>query len=713
MSVSVSQDNLLSCLKESGLLSGEEFDRAARALLSSSDTIGESPAQKLVDAGLLTPFQMEAVSRGAFSELRIGNYDVLDRLGAGGMGTVFKARHRRMKRIVALKVLSRAMAQDATFLQRFQREVETIARLSHPNIVMAFDADEAEAGPFLVMEFVNGPDLTSVVQKQGALNVSMAVECILQAARGLEYAHGQGIIHRDIKPANLMRDASGVVKVTDLGLARFSALAGGPGQSPGSAITQAGGIVGTVDYMPPEQSLDPGSIDHRADIYSLGATLHYLLFGQPPYQGASLMATLLKHREAPIPSLTQARKDVPAELDAVFRRMEAKVPADRYQTMTEVVGALESVQDILARRVAETIEESGVGGQESGQPSHTSGEPKTGVYSPSQEPATGVWESSASAGRETTLVAAQADTAQTIVPETPAPSSVSTADLKVVLVEPSRTQSGIIRKYLQGQGVKEVIAAASGQEALAAVGTERPHAVVSALHLPDMTGVQLAQKIRGQINAGSAASPTPPPGFVLISSESESSQAGTLSGCGKAVLLQKPFTPEKLVEALKVVISPVSEITKSVAAPSESGKATPCDAELAPAAKSKLGLLRVLIVDDSSPARLHIRGVLEGLGLMKFVEAPDGARAVAAVAKDVFDLIVTDYNMPYMDGRGLVAFLKQNPATASVPIIMVTTETNPNKLESVRQLGVTVCDKSFQRDVVRKIIDQLTGGSHE
>jgi serine/threonine protein kinase/DNA-binding response OmpR family regulator len=652
---------------------------------------------------------MEAVSRGAFSELRIGNYDVLDRLGAGGMGAVFKARHRRMKRIVALKVLSRTMAQDATFLQRFQREVETIARLSHPNIVMAFDADEAEAGPFLVMEFVNGPDLASVVQKQGPLNVSAAVECILQAARGLEYAHGQGIIHRDIKPANLMRDASGVVKVTDLGLARFSALAGGTGATPSGAITQAGGIVGTVDYMPPEQSLDPGGIDHRADIYSLGATLHYLLFAQPPYQGASLMATLLKHREAPIPSLTEARKDVPAELDAVFRRMEAKAPADRYQAMTEVVGALESVRDVLARRISDAIGEPGGGDQGAGQTSQTSGEPPTEVYSPPQEPPTGVWEGSAGpVSPETTLVAAHADTAQTIVPKTSVPSSMSTPVLKVVLVEPSRTQSGIIRKYLQGQGVKDVIAVASGQEALEAVGSERPHAVVSALHLPDMTGVQLAQQIRGQFSAGGPASSTPAPGFVLISSESESSQAGTLSSCGKAVLLQKPFTPEKLVEALRVVTPSVSEAAR--AGSTEPQAILRSDTGLTAAAKSKLGLLRVLIVDDSSPARLHIRGVLEQLGLTKFVEAADGARAVAAVAKDAFDLIVTDYNMPYMDGRGLVAFLKQNPATASVPIIMVTTETNPAKLEAVRQLGVTICDKSFQRDVVRKIIEPMVDG---
>jgi serine/threonine protein kinase/CheY-like chemotaxis protein len=686
VSVGITRESFLDRLKESGILSDSELDRAinSASTLDSNDPSRSSLGQSLVDGGVLTGFQIDAIGRGAYAELRIGNYDVLDRLGAGGMGAVFKARHRRMKRIVALKVLSRTMAQDTTFLQRFQREVETIAQLTHPNIVMAFDADEAEAGPFLVMEFVNGADLASLVQKQGPFSVSAAVDCILQAARGLEYAHRQNIIHRDIKPANLMRDVSGVVKVTDLGLARFSALVGG-GASGG--ITQAGGIVGTVDYMPPEQSLDPGGIDHRADIYSLGGTLHYLLFGQPPYQGQTLMATLLKHREAPIPSLCESRKDVPIELDAIFRRMEAKTPADRYQTMTEVVGALETVLAILARSEGSEVRGLGleVRSQESGVRSQESGEPPTEDYRPALEPATGVWQESASMSPETTMVTtSQADTAQTIVPgqPTPPPLAVSVCK-KVILVEPSRAQSGIIRKYLQGQGVQNVVAVGSGQEALKTLDNDRPDAVVSALHLPDMNGVELGQRIHSQSKGHG-------PGFVLISSEAESSEAGTLSKCGKAVLLHKPFTPEKLAEALKVVITPVG------AAPA--------------AGKSKLGQLRVLIVDDSAPARLHIRGVLEGLGLSKFVEAADGARAVAAAAKDTFDLIVTDYNMPYLDGRGLITFLKENPATTSVPIIMVTTETDPGKLQAVRQLGVTICDKSFQRDVVQKIIHQMIGG---
>src|SRR5262245_180725 len=340
IAMKLTRDEFLQNLNDSDLFSRDELKRILEFVAESRPPDGEAVAQKLISAGTLTPFQAVAIREARFQELVIGNYEVLDRLGAGGMGRVYKARHRRMKRVVALKVLARSVDQSKTFVQRFQREVETVARLSHPNIVIAHDADEAQIGPFLVMEFVNGRDLAAAVLERGPLAIEEAVECILQAARGLHYAHSQGIIHRDIKPANLLRDGTGVVKVADLGLARCNDAIEPPAEA--SALTQTDMIIGTVDFMSPEQTLGLKNLDHRADIYSLGCTLHYLLIGRPPYVGR-LLEILLKHRETPIPSLCATRGDVPATLDQIFQRMVAKRPEDRFDSMAEVVRALEAL----------------------------------------------------------------------------------------------------------------------------------------------------------------------------------------------------------------------------------------------------------------------------------------------------------------------------------------------------------------------------------
>jgi serine/threonine protein kinase len=648
----LSVQEFLDCLKTSGLVSTDEIDQAERVALDASGN-GLSLAQALISLGVLTPYQAESICKREQAELRIGNYDVLDRLGAGGMGTVFKARHRRMKRIVALKVLSRTLAKDNSFVQRFQREVEMIACFTHPNIVMAYDADEAEVGHFLVMEYVDGQDLASLLETQGPLSVSVAVNCILQAARGLEYAHSQGVIHRDIKPANLLRDTTGTVKVTDLGLARLSKVAS---VEAAGAITQAGSILGTVDYMPPEQAMGTTEIDHRADIYSLGATFHFLLLKRPPYQGESLMATMFKHKLAPIPSLAIARPDVPAEVDAIFQRMMAKDPADRFKTMSDVVQTLEAIAASFSDPIT-------IGSSPLANPQPTFAERP----------------SSPRINYLDTSLTTTATAAETTCSRHPASSGgPRSMSLKVLLVEPSRTLSGIIRKYLQVEGVGNIITAVSGQEALQAVRAERPDTIVSALHLPDMTGVELAQHVRAEAKAAA-------PGFVLISSEADNSDVGSLSNFSQTVIVKKPFSSEQLLDALRLV--------------SNSSQ---------PDSSKHRGKLRVLIADDSAAARLHVRNVLTGIRTAHFVEVADGAQAVAAVAREPFDLIVTDYNMPFMDGRGLVGYLKQNPATAPVPIIMVTTETDPTKLEAVRRLGVAaICDKSFQIEIVRKVIDEL------
>src|SRR5262249_14034809 len=383
-------------------------------------------AAELVAAGKLTRYQADAVLSRRFGDLRIGNYEILDRLGAGGMGTVFKARRRRMKRVVALKVLSREVVGTEQFAHRFQREVETIARLSHPNIVRPFDADEDEAGPFLVMEFVNGRDLASEVTTGGPLPVADAVDRILQAARGLDYAHSRGIVHRDIKPGNLLRDADGVVKVADLGLARISGPSAGPGGQ--TSLTQAGSIFGTVDYMSPEQAVDSGTVDHRADISSLGCTLHFLLTGHPPYQGGSIMAVMLKHRDAAIPDLRGTRPDIPPELNAILRRMVAKRPEDRHQTMMEVIRDLEQIEatinlvDTATPGRPQIAESSGVQGQPVALDSPQAGALRD-TFAFDTSPAGVAGQSVSQVGRM--------------------------AGLTLVVAEPSRTQAGIIRNYLK------------------------------------------------------------------------------------------------------------------------------------------------------------------------------------------------------------------------------------------------------------------------
>jgi phosphate ABC transporter phosphate-binding protein len=341
---SLSREQFVRNLKESGLSLTDDTQRALASLPQTSETDGAALARQLVDAGKLSSYQAKALLEGRLADLRIGSYEVLDVLGKGGMGTVYKARHRTMKRMTAIKVMAPEVASQSAFAQRFQRETETLAQLSHVNIVMAFDAGQSPAGPFLAMEFIQGRDLASEVKATGPLSLADALDCVLQAARGLEYAHDQGLVHRDIKPANLMRDVRGVVKVADLGLARIISSQAVQGEG---ALTQAGSVLGTVDYMAPEQALDSTTIDRRADIYSLGCTLYFLLTGRPMYSGSSLMSLLLQHRDAPPPSLRHARPDVPDSVDALFQRMVAKDPNDRFASMTEVAAALEEARQSL------------------------------------------------------------------------------------------------------------------------------------------------------------------------------------------------------------------------------------------------------------------------------------------------------------------------------------------------------------------------------
>jgi putative intracellular protease/amidase len=274
-------------------------------------------------------------------------YRIVKLLGTGGMGQVFQAEHKLMERLVALKVINPRLLSNPEALGRFQLEVKAAAKLSHPNIVTAHDAEQAGGVHFLVMEFVDGVDLARLVQQRGALPVKSACHYIRQAALGLEHAFQRGMVHRDIKPQNLMLTRTGQIKLLDFGLARFArdqaaggTTASGSSSGPPATMTMAGMVLGTPDYIAPEQVFDSRQADIRSDIYSLGCTLYFLLTGQAPFPPGSVTQKLNWHQtNAPRP-MKDSRRDLPVELVATVERMMDKDPAKRFQTPAEVALAL-------------------------------------------------------------------------------------------------------------------------------------------------------------------------------------------------------------------------------------------------------------------------------------------------------------------------------------------------------------------------------------
>lgn len=296
------------------------------------------PATLLSD-GRLTQFQYEALVTGRSRELILGNYILTDQIGEGGMGFVYKARHAKLGRDVAVKVLRPEKLKTANAARRFVREVRASAKLDHPLIVRALDADTADKRHFLVMEYVDGDDLAREVSTRGLLSAAAACGVAFQVALALQHLTENGLVHRDLKPTNLIRDRkTGAVKLLDLGLSKV--LEDAPGGFDSGNLTLQGAIVGTPEYMSPEQAQDVRRVDIRTDLYALGCTLFHLLVGRPPYEGESPIHVLLKHAQEPVPNVNAARPDLPYEVAGMVERLMAKHPADRFQSPAELIAFL-------------------------------------------------------------------------------------------------------------------------------------------------------------------------------------------------------------------------------------------------------------------------------------------------------------------------------------------------------------------------------------
>jgi hypothetical protein len=327
--------DLLDLIAKSGVVSP---DRLAEAV-PDPDALPPDPkaaARALIQKGVLTRFQAEQLLAGRYKGFRLGAYVIQEVLGRGGMGAVYLAEHTELHRKVAIKVLVVGKGDDQKLAaERFLREARAVAALDHPNIVRIFDVNRHNDLPYLVMEYVDGETLQQVLDRDGTMPYPAAADAVAQAAAGLQHAHEKGFVHRDIKPGNLIRDRSGTVKVLDMGLARLAV-------GDKDKLTErldAGAVVGTADFIAPEQALNAPNIDIRADIYSLGATFFALVSGRPPFDGNTAQK-LLHHQISPAPHLSAVDPSLPKGLAGVAAKMLAKKPADRFQTPAEVIAAL-------------------------------------------------------------------------------------------------------------------------------------------------------------------------------------------------------------------------------------------------------------------------------------------------------------------------------------------------------------------------------------
>jgi eukaryotic-like serine/threonine-protein kinase len=337
----LSVESFLQFVERSELVDADALRKAIAEY--KNDHAGDLPedadiiAGYLVDKKLLTNWHVEKLMNGKYRRFKLGKYKLLSHLGSGGMSTVYLAEHMLMHRQRAVKVLPSSRVSDSSYLARFHLEAQATAQLDHPNIVRCYDVDNDENTHYIVMEYIEGKDLNTIVKQEGPLPLELACNYIAQAAEGLHHAHQNGLIHRDVKPANLLVDQKGIVKLLDLGLALFS-----DNERASLTVAHNENVLGTADYLAPEQAVNSHKIDHRADVYGLGCSLYFLLTGHPPFPDGSLAQRIAKHQNQMPEDIRKVRSECPRDLADICVKMMQKRPEKRYLSMREVADALEN-----------------------------------------------------------------------------------------------------------------------------------------------------------------------------------------------------------------------------------------------------------------------------------------------------------------------------------------------------------------------------------
>ncbi|HEY1066551.1 MAG TPA: serine/threonine-protein kinase, partial [Pirellulales bacterium] len=323
-------DAYLSALQKSGLVPKEQVSSVLSRIIREAGgkrIDAQYVATCFEQAGLVTAWHNEKLIKGRYKGFFLGSYKLLGHIGTGGMSNIYLGEHVQMRRRVAVKVLPPTLTTNTSHLQRFIMESRVIASLDHPNIVRAYDIAHQGSFHYLVLEFVEGCDLRRTVEERGPLPYEEAADYVRQAADGLHHAHSKGVVHRDVKPANLLVDTEGIVKVLDMGLTRII-----DSNDPSLTLAHNEKLIGTVDYIAPEQANNSHNVDARADVYSLGCSFYFLLTGHPPFPDGSQTQRLMAHQQTPVKPIAEERPDCPPELWDVIQRMMAKKVKDRIQS---------------------------------------------------------------------------------------------------------------------------------------------------------------------------------------------------------------------------------------------------------------------------------------------------------------------------------------------------------------------------------------------